>query len=203
VGTDFKVSFFKRFLNFYYDKVEGIIYCSDLVTLEKLGIDKQIIKNVYVDKKIDVVNTENENKINTENDNKIELLNKQVLMLIDNNKKLESILKCLVDYQKELLEQDDDKEKYLIEKHEVFKNSIVILSKKIKKIDSDVENLNVRFEAIIDLFSDEIMNNKINIFSSGITIEKIWNATKNKKDAAVLCIMHMIKKTLEDKGTRF
>lgn len=202
VGSDFKVNFFKRFLNFYYNKVDGTIYCEDLSTLEKLGIDKEIIKNAYVERKNVVVNIDN--KLENDNEKKIELLNKQVLILAVNNKKLKNILKHLVDCQKELFEEYNDKEKDIAEKDVIFKSSIEILSKKIKKIDSNIENLNIRFEAIIDLFSDEIENNKnFNIFGSGITIEKIWNSTKNKKDASILCIMHMIRKTLEDKGTRF
>jgi len=61
VGQDFEISFFKRSLNFCYDKDNGDIYASDLDTLEKLGVKTEIIDLNEEQKKL-------ENKTKTEDE---------------------------------------------------------------------------------------------------------------------------------------
>ncbi len=207
VGTSFKIGFFKKHLNFCYDKHSGIIYSSDLKTLEELGLSKQQIAEAYLSghegQEISNLKKTVEELVEKQTENQ-----KTIEELVKKNEKIvlfEDALKELVEYHKDLEVQVDEKETQSEEALKILKNSISILNKKIKDSNESIENVNIRTEAIIELLSEQAMNSKqtLNLLSPGITVEKIWNSMRNKNDAAVLSIMYMMKKFLEDKGTRF
>ena len=210
VGPDFKVKFFKRSLNFCYDKSKGIIYADDLITLERLGISKDRISDAYLSgtegqelsnlKKI----CEELKEAQLKSEKTIEFLKLQLETIDDNVKVLNKTSKDIVEYQQEFVEQEEEESTQQEETNRILKNSIGILNKKIKESNESIENVGIRFEAIIELLAEQAANKQtFNIMGSNVSVDKIWNATKNKNDAAVLSIMYMMKKFMEDKGTRF
>lgn len=211
VGTNFKVGFFKRSLNFCYDRVNGIIHTSDLLIFEHLGISKKTIADAYLSEtqsqEVSSLKQTCEDLCisNEKNEKIISLLKKQLNVVTDNVKKLENSSKEINECQKDFIEQEEEKIVHQEQTDGVLKNSIGILNKKIKDSNEAIENIAIRFEAIIELISEQINNSKqtVNIMAPNISVEKIWNSMQNKNDAAILAIMYMMKKSLEDKGTRF
>jgi hypothetical protein len=235
VGSDFKVGFLKRSLNFCYDQNEGVIYTSDLETLEKLGVDKDKINEAfkkedekidveYEDKKIDVEYENKEHDLPKPNleeiltdltkslvanfNDQISSVEQRLLKKIEVIEKekvlLERTIRELVDFYKEGMEVEDEKEKNQNESFSTVKNSIGILNKKIKDSNESIQNLKIRFEAVLDILSEHSAKTGQlpNILKNGITLEKIWSSVQDKKSAAILSIMLMMKKALEEKGMR-
>lgn len=211
VGSNFKFGFFKRSLNFCYDKTKGIVYSNDLKTLEQLGIKKELISDAYFSstegQEISKLQ-KNYEELKIHQDQNIETINKltkDVEKLLKDKQQLEKTLKDIIDFQQDIIIQEEDKDTQRIEIESVLKNSIGILNRKIKETNETLEETNLKFEAMIELLAEQASNSKqsVNIMSQGITVEKIWNSTKNKNDAAILSIMYMMKKSLEEKGTRF
>jgi hypothetical protein len=225
VGTDYKISFLKRSLNFCYDQKDGVIYASDLDTLEKLGVDKEFISETYVNQKtpqeiIEKVESEEfctlNKVIEIATNTSIEASNrarfeveKQLDKLANDKVLLERIIKELVEVQKEQNEFEQEKERISADTSLTLKNSIGLLNKKIKETNEKVENLSLRFEAIVELLSEQASKSNSqsiqlpNIMKNGITVERIWSSSQDKQAAAILSIMFMMKKVLEEKGMRF
>lgn len=223
VGQDFKISFLKRSLNFCYDQNEGVIYTSDLETLEKLGVNRGKINEVFKrqDENVDVEHNKFITKDEVEKNlvdltkqlvanfnDRISFVEEKLLIKIETLKKekvlLEQTIRELVDFYKETIDVDEEKQNNQEKISSTLKNSVGILNKKIKETNETIENLKVRFEAILDLLSEHSAKTGQfpNVFKSGITIEKIWNSVQDKNSAAVLSIMLMMKKALEEKGMR-
>lgn len=207
VGSNFKIGFFKKYLNFCYDKHVGVLYASDLKTFEELGLTKQQIADAYVKghEGEEISNIKSMIEQLKKKQQESEETTKELVKKIEKVVSCESMLKQLVEYQSDLEIQLEEKDTQTDEALGVLKNSVAILNKKIKESNESLENARIRTEAIIELLSEQAMNSKqtINLLSPGVTVEKIWNSMQNKNNAAVLSIMYMMKKFLEDKGTRF
>lgn len=194
VGTGFKIGFFKRFLNFCYDRKKGEIYSSDLFVLQKLGIERDKILECLSDvvkPKVEKVENEAEKRILALEQNFKDLRKEKVL--------LEQTIRELVDFNKELLEIDDENEALT-----TVKSSIGILNRKIKQSNETLDSLKERFEVLVEMFSEHSSKTDQlpNVLRTGMTLERIWNSVGNKNSAAILSIMYMMKKALEEKGTR-
>jgi hypothetical protein len=214
VGTNFRVGFFKRFLNFCHDKKNNLVYCEDLKTIDKLGIEKSKIletcsnenKNEKIETEIkDVLLTGYTKKICREMIVKVENdLKREIEQLKGQKVLLERTMNELVEFYKELLEVNDQRQEEQEQLFSTLKNSVGILNRKIKEESVSVDNLNLRFEAVVEMLSEHAARSGQlpNVLRSGVTLEKIWNSIQDKNSAAVLSIMFMIKRALEDKGLR-
>jgi len=232
VGNNFKIDFFKRSLNFCYDKTQGIIYSSDLDVLQKLRIDSNLIENFSTEEKAELKIDQADLKIEPKTElikyadelitiervnltahkiveEAIEKNNKDLRSELDNLKKknflVEQTIKELTSICQDLSECNDENQTKQESLNETVKNSIGILNKKIKDTNATIENSNTRVDVIIEMLTEQIESDKKipNILKNGISIEKIWNSNLNKSTAAMLSIMVMIKKTLEEKGMKF
>lgn len=211
VGTKFKIGFFKQFLNFCYDREKGVLYADDLRTLEDLNISKNLIAETHLKEHetLEITKLEQSLKLILEqcedNFNKMKELEERTQILEKEKVTLERTIKNLIEYLKDVLSQQEKFEQEQEEVASILKNSIGILNKKIKSSNESVENLGIRFEAILEIVSEQIASSKqvVNVMGPHMSIEKIWNSMENKETAAVLSIMYMMKKFLEDKGTRF
>jgi len=207
VGTKFKVNYFKRSLNFCYDQVQGIIFSNDLLTLEKLGVDKKLISEAYLSGDVisKIKTTCDElGVVQKQNQKTIESLVEKVETLKKEKQELQKIVNQIVDFHKDFETENEKKELQDVETQNTFRSSIAILNKKNKETNQSIENVSVRLEALIELLSEQIKDSKqmSDIMVPGITVDRIWNSLKNKNDAAILAIMYMMKKHFEDKGTR-
>jgi ribosomal protein S17E len=217
VGSDFKIGFFKRSLNFCYDKQEGIIYSSNLTTLSKLGIKKDKIDVAFDEKqsiplKTEVINSEivkaicnemiekNNENINQQFEENEQTTNEKIDNLRKEKVLLELTIKELVEVYQELIEIDEDQDKTNSQTFTTLKSSIGLLNKKIKESKETVDGMKLRFESTLQMLAKS--NNLPNVFANGITVEKIWSSIDDKNTAATLSIMLMIKKYLEQKGNR-
>jgi hypothetical protein len=227
VGKEFKIGFFKRNLNFCFDEESGTIYCNDLNTIEKLGIDKataEVVSSIKKEEKITYLSetqirlickviaqeevkkiqdkiqeTNKSNVLEDSSKSQIEILEKKVNLI-------ERTLNEIVKFQEENQALFEDKDAQADNDFKVLKNSVGLLNKKIKDANESIESLMFKFEAIIELLSDQAARNNDqfpNVLKNGITVEKIWNSTKDKHTAALLSIMVMMKRELEEKGLRF
>jgi len=225
VGTDFKISFLKRSLNFCYDQQNGTIHAVDLETFEKLGVNKDLVYDCVAedikndDKVIDTDKEQKENALQVQVDAfeqqvcvDLEDLQESLIIQKKKNSSLQQSFKEVVEYQQELIELIEDKEeqqtKIITGQQEtinILKNSISILNKKIKE---STETTNKKFEAVLELLSEKALekNEKVKqwpeVLRKNITLDKIWNSMDNKSEAAILSIMFMLKKAIEEKGTR-
>lgn len=200
VGFKFKVSFFQRFLNFCYDKNKGIVYSNNLQVFEKLKISKETIVEINL---IDQRKEKTKENASNESSNifQITLLEEQQKKLLNEQEKLIIDVNKLLEQHKENI----DSRKETSSAIEVLKNSVIFLNKKNKEFKDSTNNLEAKFDAMLDILADMNVNSKqcVNMSETGITLEKIWNSTNNKETAAILSIMHMIRKSMEDKGARF
>ncbi|MDD5650246.1 MAG: hypothetical protein PHF86_07520 [Candidatus Nanoarchaeia archaeon] len=200
VGFKFKVSFFQRFLNFCYDKNKGIVYSNNLQVFEKLKISKETIVEINL---IDQKKEKTKENVSNESSNilQISLLEEQQKKLLNEQEKLIIDVNKLLEQHKENI----DSRKETSSAIEVLKNSVIFLNKKNKEFKDSTNNLEAKFDAMLDILADMNVNSKqcVNMSETGITLEKIWNSTNNKETAAILSIMHMIRKSMEDKGARF
>jgi len=197
VGSDFKINFFKRSLNFCYEKNKGIIFSDDLKVLDKLGIDKALIEETYLEKNEvfnELIISQQKNK------EKIENLEAQIKKLFKDKSLLGQITKEIVNYQKETQIQEEEKETQQNEIVKILKTSTGILNKKYREINETIEVLKIKMETIMESIDSK---QSVNIFGPGVTVEHIWNSMKDKNTAAILSIMFMMKKFFEGKGLRF
>jgi len=200
VAFKFKISFFQRFLNFCYDKNKGIVYSNNLQVFEKLKISKETIVEINL---IDQRKEKTKENASNESSNifQITLLEEQQKKLLNEQEKLIIDVNKLLEQHKENI----DSRKETSSAIEVLKNSVIFLNKKNKEFKDSTNNLEAKFDAMLDILADMNVNSKqcVNMSETGITLEKIWNSTNNKETAAILSIMHMIRKSMEDKGARF
>jgi hypothetical protein len=232
VGIHFKVSFLKRSLNFCYDQQNGIIHAADKETFEKLGIDKELVYDSNIQSIVLKEPEENEDnpeeiKQNTKQDDidalqiqvdtfeeqvcvDLEALQEDLLKQKKENSSLQQSIKQIIEFQQELMDLTEDKEeqqaKLIIDQQDTIntlKSSIGILNKKIKE---STETTSKKIEAIIELISEKNHSQSKQwpeVLKKYMSLDKIWNSMDNKSEAAILSIMFMIKKALEEKGTRF
>jgi chromosome segregation ATPase len=216
-------------LNFCYDQKEGIVYSSDLETLEKLGIErekisdsisqiKELQEQIEKDKEkqpeyltsaivqgICYEMIQEQTKKILEQFLKSEKSLKQEIDKLKNDKvSLERTISELVEFYQEMIEANEVDEKNNIAGMSTLKNSIGLLNKKIKDSNETIENLGIRFEAVLEMPSEQIAKTGElpNVMKTGMTLERIWSSVKDKNSAAILSIMFMMKKGLEDKGLR-
>lgn len=207
VGVKFKIPYFKRSLNFCFDQTKGIIYSNDLATLEKLGVNKNLIAEAYLTG--DVISKiknscEQLEILQKKNQEEIDTLKKDNQNLKQEKQELKRVVEEIIEFHKEFEIQNNEKEIKDEETEKILKNSIAILNRKNKETNESIENVSVRLEALIELLSEQIKDSKkmSDIMVPGMTVDRIWNSLKNKNDAAILSIMYMMKKHFEDKGTR-
>ena len=132
---------------------------------------------------------------------------KQIVNLEETKTILHKSIKELLEYISEREDQQGQKQNEYDETLNTLKSSICILNKKSKETNEAIKDVNIKSEAIIQLISEQqdgIVREELpNVFKNGITIERIWNSTKDKSAAAILSIMLMLKKSLEEKGFRY
>jgi len=232
VGKDFKASFSKRFLNFCFDQNSGWIYSNERDVFHKLGLkdlaekleevveqkeqklpEIQIIENKVIENKSDV-SEELLNEIN----NKYEEQDKHLKIVIESfeetlkkTNKLENSLKSIVEVQQEVSDLNEEKnDEYDLKLEtqqqiiETLKSSVGILNKKFKNLTDEIEDSKRRFDALLELFTEKMSTTKniVNPLKSNVTLREIWTMIEDKNMAAMVSIMFMVKKMLEEKGVR-
>jgi len=217
VEPDFKIGFFKKFLNFCYDEKTCTVYADNLEVLKKLKVNEKTIRKAFckTDEELEtkhieflsVADVKNvcDKKIQEFEEKKqkpIEELEEQLKRNLEQNNVLKKSLTEIVRFQEDYLDEQEDKELEIENTIEKLKNSIGLLNKKIKESNSEISNLNVKVEAIIDILSEKNEDEIPNVISKNLSMEKIWDLVKDKNTAATLSIMLMMKKVLEEKGMR-
>jgi hypothetical protein len=227
-GKDFSFGLFKKNPNCCFDKENGILYTDNIKNFEKLGLNSSEIKeekkeSVFVkeiinDKQAEITEILQtcseliEEKIKLQEEKKQKQLTELTAKLYQENKELkdkykilENIFKDLVDIQKENQELDTQEQIKQQNLTETLKNSVGVLNKKIKNSNEEIENLKTKFEALIEIVTEQRV--KQTFLPNLATIEKmdlqkIWNIATDKNSAALLSIMLMVKKIFEEKGHR-
>jgi len=118
---------------------------------------------------------------------------------------LKSAFEDLIQIQKENQDLEEYEKKNQQSCIKTLKNSIGILNKKIKDSTEQIETLKSKFEALIDIVTEQkIIEEDLPSFlsMSNMSLKQLWSSIPNKNSAALMSIMLMGKKMLEDKGHR-
>lgn len=234
VGKDFSFGFLKKInSNCCYDKEKGILYSNDLKNFSNLGINLEDDKVSHLEtvaeykenpledqQKDEIPEVKQEVKQETlatgtlgQRISKLEEIQKENLeyfaekdyILNTKINAIETLLKQIVEIQTEdnEIKQQDDIEKN--NKVEVLKNSVGVLNKKIKSSNEEIKTINSKFEALIEIISEnKSQDSQLPGFAtmSEMKLSRIWNTITDKNSAALISIMLMFKKMLEDKGLK-
>jgi len=135
-----------------------------------------------------------ENRINELIDLRLEkVVLKQKLL----NKSLIEIIK-VQDENFELIDEDIDQRK----------DDLIKVTKCVDtvndRINKETNKINEKIDGILELMSEKIVRNEPmpNVFTKEISLRQLWDSMSDKKDAALLAIVYMMRKHFEEKGVR-
>jgi len=176
-------------------------------------IENKVIENRVIENKSDV-SEELLNEINNkyeEQDKHLKIVLESFEETLKKTNKLENSLKAIVEVQQEVSDLNEEKnDEYDLKLQtqqqiiETLKTSVGILNKKFKNLTEEIEDSKRRFDALLELFTEKMSTTKniVNPLKSNTTLREIWTMIEDKNMAAMVSIMFMVKKMLEEKGVR-
>jgi len=172
VGKDFKIPMFGFKGECIHDKNTGYLFFDDDEIVNRLKLNEDEIIHLQIEDR------------------------RSLLKKDDNDKRLLELEMKMSDQEKEFRNLKDlveDKSKQV----SAFDKKIDVARKEILQMKNTLKAISEMSEGTI-----KEQQQVFNIIETDTTLKEIWNNHTNKNSAALFCIMIMIKKYLEDKGTR-
>jgi hypothetical protein len=226
VGKEYnlKVNLFKKIENCCYDKENGLLYSSDLNVFTKLRLNinevvevnqnnnenlkkeiKQIQENYSLIIEDLAVLLKNQNKAFQQNaDSKV----KVEKVIFKNKEQIEALQKTMqeiLEIQEEKQQIEETEKLEIKESFETLKTSIGILNKKNKTTKQETEELQNKFESLIEIVAESKKQQEVSLDFDTLKhmdIKQIWKKFPNKGTAALISLMMLSKRELEEKGLR-